>query len=87
MPEGQQKDAARFMNTLFTAIDVVMAALPGGGGGPAFRAAMATSREAGTAAWKALPESVKIGLIKEIAKHMNWPLGKVQNVIERMLHL
>jgi hypothetical protein len=61
MPEGQQKDAARFMNTLYTAIDVVMAALPGGGdGGQAFQAAMATSHEADIAVWKALPISTTI---------------------------
>lgn len=82
MPEGREKDAARFMNNLYTAIDVVMAALPGGGGGgPAFRAAMATSREAAEAAWRALPDSVKAQLIKQVAQGMNWSIAKTQQAM------
>jgi hypothetical protein len=82
MPEGREKDSARLLNNIYTAIDVVMAATPGGGGGgPAFRVAMATSHEAGVAAWKALPDSAKAELIKQVAQGMNWSLIKTQQAL------
>jgi hypothetical protein len=82
MPEGREKDSARLMNNLYTAIDAVMAAIPGGGGGgPALRAAMATSHEAGVAAWKALPDLVKVAIAKQVAQGMNWSLVKTQQAV------
>jgi A nuclease family of the HNH/ENDO VII superfamily with conserved AHH len=82
MPEGREKESARLLNNIYTAIDAVMAAIPGGGGGgPAFRAAMATSHEAGVAAWKALPDSAKQRLIEQVARGMNWSLIKTQQAI------
>ncbi len=82
MPKGREKESARLLNNIYTAIDVVMAAIPGGGGGgPAFRAAMATSHEAGVAAWKALPDSAKAELIKQVAQGMNWSLIKTQQAM------
>jgi hypothetical protein len=69
MPPGQEKEFARFVNTLYFAIDAIMAALPGaGGGGLAVRA----SHEAGAAAWNALPASAKAQVIEEVAKQMGW---------------
>jgi A nuclease family of the HNH/ENDO VII superfamily with conserved AHH len=77
MPEGKEKDSARLVNNIYTAIDVVMAATPGGGGGgPALRAAMATSHEAAEAAWKTIPDPVKQRLVEQVARGMNWSLGK-----------
>jgi A nuclease family of the HNH/ENDO VII superfamily with conserved AHH len=77
MPEGAEKDAARLVNNIYTAIDVVMAATPGGGGGgPALRAAMATSHEAAEAAWRTIPDPAKQRLIQQVARGMDWSLGK-----------
>jgi A nuclease family of the HNH/ENDO VII superfamily with conserved AHH len=77
MPEGKEKDSARLINNMYTAIDVVMAATPGGGGGgPALRVAMATSHEAAEAAWRAIPDPAKQRLIEQVARGMDWSLGK-----------
>jgi hypothetical protein len=85
MPEGKEKDNARLMNTLYTAIDVAFAVFPGaGGGGPALRAAMATSHEAAEAAWKAVPDGVKAKIIEEVARGMNWSVNKTSQVINVM---
>ncbi len=82
MPEGQEKDSARLVNNIYTAIDVVMAAIPGGGsGGPALRAAMATSHETAEVAWKAIPDPVKQRLIKQIAQGMDWSIGKTNQAL------
>jgi A nuclease family of the HNH/ENDO VII superfamily with conserved AHH len=82
MAEGREKESARLLNNIYTAIDVVMAAIPGGGGGgPAFRAAMATSHQAGVAAWKALPDSAKQRLMEQVARGMNWSLIKTQQAM------
>jgi hypothetical protein len=69
MPPGEEKEFARFVNTLYFAIDAAMAILPGaGGGGLAVRA----SHNAGVAAWHALPASSKAHVIGEVTKQMGW---------------
>jgi hypothetical protein len=69
MPPGEEKEFARFVNTLYFAIDAAMAILPGaGGGGLAVRA----SHEAGVAAWHALPASSKVHVIGKVTKQMGW---------------
>jgi hypothetical protein len=85
MPEGKEKENARLMNTLFTAIDVAFAAFPGaGGGGPALRAAMAVSHESGVAAWKAVPADVKAEIIRQVVQGMNWSVNKTSQVLDVM---
>jgi hypothetical protein len=85
MPEGKEKDNARLMNTLYTAIDVAFSAFPGaGGGGPALRTAMAVSHEAGVTAWKTVPANVKAEIIRQVAQGMNWSVNKTSQVINVM---
>jgi hypothetical protein len=82
MPEGKEKDSARLVNNIYTAIDVVMAATPGGGGGgPALRAAMATSHEAAEAAWKTIPDPVKQRLVEQVAQGINWSLSNTNYAV------
>jgi hypothetical protein len=78
MKPGQEKEFARFANTLYFVIDAAMAILPGaGGGGLAARA----SHEAGELAWHALPASSKAKVIQELAKKMGWPAAKASQAV------
>jgi hypothetical protein len=78
MKPGQEKEFARFSNTLYFSIDAAMALLPlGGGGGLAVRA----SHEAGVAAWHALPASSKAQVIQEIAKSMGWSTTRASQAV------
>jgi hypothetical protein len=78
MPPGEEKEFARFVTTLYFAIDAVMAVLPGAGGG---RLAVRASHEAGVAAWHALPASAKAQVIGEVAKQMGWPATRASQAI------
>ena len=76
--EGQEKDYKRFINNLYFAIDLILAALPGaGGGGLAFRA----SHKLAVAGWGAIPTTAKIKVSKEVAKQMGWSLSKATQMI------
>jgi hypothetical protein len=78
MKPGQEKEFARFSNTLFFTIDAAMAVLPGaGGGGLAVRA----SHEVGVAAWHALPASSKAKVIQELAKTMGWSATRTSQAV------
>jgi hypothetical protein len=78
MKPGQEKEFARFSNTLYFAIDAAMAILPGaGGGGLAIRA----SHEVGVAAWHALPASSKAKVIQELAKNMGWSATRASQAV------
>jgi hypothetical protein len=78
MKPGQEKEFARFANTLYFVIDAAMAILPGaGGGGLALRA----THEVGELAWHALPASSKAKVIQEIAKKMGWSAVKASQAV------
>ncbi len=78
MKPGQEKEFARFANTLYFVIDAAMAILPGaGGGGLALRA----THEVGELAWHALPASSKAKVIQELAKKMGWPAVKASQAV------
>jgi hypothetical protein len=78
MKPGQEKEFARFSNTLYFTIDAAMAIIPaGGGGGLAIRA----SHETGELAWRSLPASSKAQVIREVAKQMGWPTAKASQAI------
>ena len=68
-PEGKEKDFHRFVNNLYTAIDVILAITPGAGGGGL---AVRTSHELGVAAWAATPDSIKLRIVEKLAQAMGW---------------
>jgi hypothetical protein len=78
--EGQEKDFQRFVNTLFFAIDGVLAILPGAGGGGLVARA---SHGAAVAAWDVLPASAKLTVTEQVAKAMGWTLVKATQMINR----
>ena len=72
-PEGKEKEFARFVNNLYGAIDIVMAAFPGiGGGGLAFRGSHALA----VRSWRSLPNEIKLRIAKEVAKLMGWSIDR-----------
>lgn len=76
--EGQEKDFQRFVNTLYFAIDGVLAALPGaGGGGVALRA----SHSGAVLIWRAVPASAKLTVAEQVAKQMGWTLAKATQMM------
>ena len=78
--EGQEKDFQLFVNSIFFALDAVMMALPGvGGGGLAFRG----SHQLAVAGWHALPSSAKSTVTKEVAKAMGWGMNRTAQMINR----
>lgn len=76
--EGQEKDFQRFVNTLFFAIDLALAALPGAGGGGI---GMRVSHGAAVAAWELVPASAKLTVSEEVAKKMGWTAAKATQMI------
>jgi hypothetical protein len=78
MKPGQEKEFAKFVNTLYLAIDAAMAALPGaGGGGLAARA----SHELAVAGWNSLPSSLKQKVIERVAKDLGWTLVNTNKAV------
>jgi hypothetical protein len=76
--EGEEKDFRRFENTLFFAIDLILAALPGaGGGGLAVRG----SRQLAVAGWGVIPDSAKVQVAEQVAKQMGWSVAKATQMI------
>ncbi len=76
--EGEEKDFQRFINTLFFAIDLILAALPGvGGGGLALRG----SRRLAIAGWGAIPDSAKLQIAEEVARQMGWTVVRATQMI------
>ncbi|HBL58646.1 MAG TPA: hypothetical protein DDZ80_09055 [Cyanobacteria bacterium UBA8803] len=76
--EGDEKDLRRFENTLFFAIDLVLAALPAAGGGGL---AMRGSRQLAIAGWGAIPDSAKLQIAEQVAKQMGWSVTKALQMI------
>ena len=78
--DGEEKDFQRFVNTLFFAIDLILASLPGaGGGGLAIRA----SHSGAVLAWQAIPDSAKLSVAEQVAKSMGWSLAKAVQMTNR----
>lgn len=76
--EGQEKNFQRFVNNMFIAIDLAMAALPGAGGGGLLARA---SHGAAVAAWGVVPASAKVRVAEEVAKRMGWTTVKAVHMI------
>lgn len=75
--EGQEKDFALLSNAIATALDAAGAIVPGpGGGGLAFRAAMATSRSSAAAVWRSIPAAGKQKVYAEVAKILGWSTAR-----------
>jgi Bacterial Ig-like domain/FG-GAP-like repeat len=78
MKPGKEKEFAKFVNTLYLAIDVAMASLPGAGGaGLAARA----SHEFAVTGWGTLPTSVKQKIIEKVAKDLGWTLVNTSKAV------
>lgn len=76
--EGEEKDFQRFVNTLFFAIDLIFAALPGAGGGGL---AVRMSHGVAVAAWRVVPASAKEQIAVRVANKMGWNLAKATYMI------
>lgn len=71
--EGEEKDFKRFVNNLFFALDLVLAALPAiGGGGLVVRG----SHSAAVFAWQAIPDTAKIQVATKVAQLTNLTLSE-----------
>ncbi|MGB7413981.1 MAG: hypothetical protein WA902_07210 [Thermosynechococcaceae cyanobacterium] len=78
MEPGQEKEFKLFINTLYIAIDVVLATLPGaGGGGLGARA----SHDFAVAAWQRVPVGAKAEVIQNVGKQMGWSAAKASQAI------
>ncbi len=80
--EGDDREFQLALNALFTTLDIVLAALPGiGGGGVAARLSHGTLAYA----WGALPASAQAKVVTEVAKEMSWSIAKAGQFINAMM--
>ena len=80
--EGKDKEFQQFLNLFFTAVDLIMAATPGAGGGGVVARA---SHGSMALAWDALPTSAKAAVIEQVAKGMGWGLAKTTQAINMLM--
>jgi Domain of unknown function (DUF4157) len=80
--KGSDKEFQRFLNLFFTAIDLIMAATPGAGGGGVVARASHSSL---ALAWDALPRSAKAKVVEQVSKGMEWELAKTAQAINMLM--
>jgi hypothetical protein len=80
--EGSDRERQLFLNTLFLAMDLVLAALPGAGGGGL---AMRASRGAMAIVWRATPMAAKRVIAERVAVAMGWTAIRAMQMINVMM--
>jgi hypothetical protein len=78
--EGEEKDYQRAVNSLFFAIDIILAAMPGAGGGGVV---MRSSHTLAVAGWGAIPDTAKIEIIQKLAELMKWDTRRAAQFVHR----
>ncbi len=79
LPEGDYKNFRRLLNALFWAIDILLAATPGaGGGGVVLRIA---GQGGGSVVWRALPGGVKAEAVRMAAQQIGMPVARATQMV------